>query len=373
MRLLDRYLLRELLVPLGYCLGGFLVFWVFFDLLSELDEFQQRGLLPVDVAQYYLVKLPELLVTITPVGLLLALLYALTHHARHQELTAMRAAGVSLWRLAAPYLLVGWTFSVGLFALNEFVAPDGNEAAQLILGRRQADGAAAADRQWRRNLAFYNERDRRVWNIGAYHLNSGQMLAPNLEWVQPDGSRRRLFAERALYTNRVWVFYGAKQLLYLAQTNFLPLRSETNELALAELTETPAQIKSEIKFSELNNYRAAKRPRLSLKEILDYRRLHPHLNRRNQFKLETQFHGRLAEPWQCLVAVLIAIPFGAPSGRRNVLVGVASSIFIGFAYFVLLRVGLASGTGGYLPPWLAAWLPNAVFAAAGVFLTMRVR
>jgi lipopolysaccharide export system permease protein len=71
--------------------------------------------------------------------------------------------------------------------------------------------------------------------------------------------------------------------------------------------------------------------------------------------------------------VLIALPFGAPSGRRNVFVGVAGSIFICFAYFVLQQVSLALGTGGYLPPWLAAWLPNALFATGAILLIRRVR
>jgi lipopolysaccharide export system permease protein len=78
-------------------------------------------------------------------------------------------------------------------------------------------------------------------------------------------------------------------------------------------------------------------------------------------------------PWTCLVVVLIALPFGAPSGRRNAFVGVASSIFIVLAFLVLTRVGLALGTGGHLPPWVAGWLPNIVFSAAGLWLTARVR
>jgi lipopolysaccharide export system permease protein len=89
--------------------------------------------------------------------------------------------------------------------------------------------------------------------------------------------------------------------------------------------------------------------------------------------LATQLHGRIASAWTCLVVVLIAIPFGAPSGRRNVFVGVAASIFICFAYIILMRVGLTLGTAGHLPAWLAAWLPNVVFGTTGIVLTSRVR
>ena len=100
MRLLDRYLLRELLVPLGYCLCGFLVFYIAFDLIFQISRFQDNHMLFMDIVEYYVVTLPELLVEqVLPVSLLLALLYTLTNHSRHNELTAMRAAGVGLWRL----------------------------------------------------------------------------------------------------------------------------------------------------------------------------------------------------------------------------------------------------------------------------------
>ena len=113
MRLLDRYLLRELLIPLGYCLCGFLLFWISSDLFVKLGEFQKKGLVARDIAEYYLVVLPEFLVLVLPIALLLALLYALTNHARHQEITAIRAAGVSLWRLSLPYLGVGFAREPG--------------------------------------------------------------------------------------------------------------------------------------------------------------------------------------------------------------------------------------------------------------------
>src|SRR5260221_14299848 len=116
MRLLDRYLLRELLTPLGYCLGGILIFWISFDLYSELSEFQKNRLTGADILQYYVVQLPEMLVfPLLPVVLLLALLYALTNHARHNELTAMRAAGVSLWRFSFSYLWFGRVVCPGGF------------------------------------------------------------------------------------------------------------------------------------------------------------------------------------------------------------------------------------------------------------------
>jgi lipopolysaccharide export system permease protein len=73
------------------------------------------------------------------------------------------------------------------------------------------------------------------------------------------------------------------------------------------------------------------------------------------------------------VVVLIALPFGAASGRRNVFVGVASSIGIAFGFLLLMRISLALGQSGYLPAWLAGWLPNILFGLTGIWLTARVR
>ncbi len=373
MRLLDRYLLRELLVPLGYCLGGFLIFWITSDLISDLDVFQRFQLLPRDVAAYYLVRMPELLVTVLPVALLLALLYTLPIMAGHQVLTAMRAAGLSLWRLCVPYLVVGSILGGVLFALNEVWVPDAYTASRLILRRRIPVAPGDLGPEWQRNLVFHNDANSRLWQIGAFNRLTGEMLSLNLEWRFPDGGHRRLAAERADYTNGHWVLQDVKELLYTPESRLPAFRGMTNRLALAELTETPELINSEIRFTELSNVKAAKGARLSLREILDYERLHPRLNPRARAKLETQFHGRLAEPWKCIVVVLIAIPFGAPSGRRNVFVGVASSIFIAFAYFFIAGFSLALGTGDYIAPWLAAWLPNALFTGAAIWLMQRIQ
>src|SRR5271169_138866 len=132
MRLLDRYLLRELLVPLGYCLSGFLLLWVTADLVNEFGSLQENKLSAGEIVAYYLVQAPGFLVLGMPIALLLALLYALTNHARHHEITAIRAAGVSLWRLCLPYLAVGVLCSLAVLALNELWVPDSADRAERI-------------------------------------------------------------------------------------------------------------------------------------------------------------------------------------------------------------------------------------------------
>jgi lipopolysaccharide export system permease protein len=370
MRLLDRYLLRELLVPLAFCLCGFLIFWIAFDLFGRLSDYQNRGLLPRDVAEYYLVRIPDILVLILPIVLLLALLYALTNHSRHNELTAIRAAGVSLWRICVPYVAVGLLLSAALFAINELCVPGCLKLSEQILHRREAARTNVPDNEVVSNLGLKNGRDGRTWLVETYNLKTGLMSnRVEVDWMEADGSRCQLVARRGEYRDGVWLFGDAVEF-----TNGV-VAAQTNELAVPEFSETPVDFRRENQFNKWfsETHDPAQPVQIPLGTILDYLSLHPELSARNKCELHTQLQERLATPWTCLVVVLIAIPFGAVSGRRNVFVGVASSIGIVFAFYVLQRIGLAMGAGGLTPAWLAAWLPNAFFGLGGLWLMTRVR
>src|SRR5262249_22085451 len=226
---------------------------------------------------------------------------------------------------------------------------------------------------WEPKLGFTSARGNRMWFIAAYNAKTFDMVNPHVEWSGPDGSREVVSAEGGAWRDNVWLFTNLQRWLYPPGRGALhgpPL--ETNLLALPELTETPEEIKSEIKVSRINSIKEANKTQLSIREILDYRRLHGGDAGRAAL-LDTKLHGRLAAPWTCLMVVLIALPFGAASGRRNVFLGVASSIVICFVYFVMLQVAVALGTNGFVPPWLAAWGPNLFFGVAGVWLSWRVR
>jgi lipopolysaccharide export system permease protein len=377
MRLLDRYLLRELMIPLVYCISGFLLLWVVADLINELGNLQEHKLKAGDIALYYLVQTPGFLVLGLPIALLLALLYALTNHSRHNELTAIRAAGVSLWRLCLPYLGVGFAASLALLALNETYVPGSAARAEQIKNLHAPSAPDGPGHGKVANLVFSNARDNRDWHIGVYDLQTGEMIKPGpvISNGGP-GPSRWLYADRGVRLKGVWTFYNAREYSVPVQSNAFPVPLlVTNVLAKPDFSETPEEIRSEIKISAMLNPAAlrsrTKNPDLPLLEIMQYLRLHP--NPMQASLLYTKLQGRLATPWTCLVVVLIAIPFGVASGRRNVFVGVASSILIFFAYYVLQQVCLALGAGGSLPPWVAGWFPNLAFGLTGLWLTTRVR
>jgi lipopolysaccharide export system permease protein len=375
MRLLDRYLLRELLIPLGYCLCGFVMLWIVFDLCLELGNFQKEGMLVRDIVEYYCVVMPGFLVIVLPIALLLSLLYTLTSHARHNEITAIRAAGVSMWRLSLPYLAVGFLGSLVLLAINELWEPDSDEAAKAIQERHSPAVVHTTGSKEIRNLCFDNSRDGRIWRIGVYNSETGEMIEPIVSWTGHSNSNLwQLRAERAVSVNGVWTFYNVREYRETPEADLPPVPAlQTNELAVPAFRETPEEINSEIKISASLSMHAARKADVPIMELLHYLHLHPQPTRSDAAWLHTKLQGRFASPWTCLVVVLIAIPFGAAAGRRNVYVGVASSIVICFVYFVLQQVGLALGTGGNLPPWLAAWFPNLSFGLVGLWLTTRVR
>jgi lipopolysaccharide export system permease protein len=182
-----------------------------------------------------------------------------------------------------------------------------------------------------------------------------------------------LQAERGIWTNGGWTFFAVQMFAQNGTNGNLSPSFATNEIAMPEFDEKPRQILSDIKLSDTQTLRGSRNADIPLKELRDYLRWHPNLSADDAAALRTKYYGRLAAPWTCLVVVIIAIPFGAQSGRRNLFFGVAGSIFICFIYFVLQQVSLAMGLSGHLPPWLAAWLPNMFFAAAGTLMIVRTR
>ncbi len=371
MRLLDRYLFRELLAPWAVCLMGIQAFVVVFTVFSDAQKIQDAKLHFGETLEYAAAASVDFIPVVLPVALLLALLLTLTNYARHNEITAMRAAGVSLWRICTPYFAVGLAASAALFALNESLVPRGDDWANRILHRHVPNPEDTAMQT--ENHGYVDGRVRRWWKFTEFHAPTAEMINPKVSWTLPDGKWRQVQAERAVFTNGVWTFFTATTSAQLTVNGpLVPIIVATNALAMPEFKETPKDMERDIRFSKYERLNSRKL-NIPLAELWGYLQAHPELPPDKASFWRTKFDGRLAAPWTCLVVVLIAIPFGAASGRRNLFFGVAGSIFICFVFFVLQQFSLAFGSGGYLPAWLAAWLPNLIFAATGLALMARVR
>lgn len=488
MRLLDRYLLREFLGPLAACLVGFLIFWVAFDLFGELETLRREQATWIGAGRLYWLRMPEMLTVIVPVGTLLALLYSVARHSRHNELTAMRAAGLSFWRICLPYYATGIALSTGLWWANESLGRDARTREDALRASWAHPGATAVDLAWRSNVPFQNQAELRSWHFGAFNLITGEARLPRVAWYDPTEARDEIDAETAQWTNGYWALENGAELFFRGEQDTSPARrprpaltagefggtpdtvdqwpgfkpiprpgivfsnaaisniagpgpggagqwtaaywnpstrqlrglrglfpvergartvvmaasgrwtngawtmadgreylyrskadTEPIEAPFAErrfdaLTESPEMVRSEVQVAaQLVRSRLAKKPELSVSEVLTYERLHPRLPAVDRARLDTQMQARLAAPWACLIVALLAPPFGAPSGRRNVFYGVAGSIAIAFCYFAVQRSSFALGQGQIIAPWLAAWLPNMAFGFLGATLTARAR
>lgn len=372
MRLHDRYIFRELITPLAFCLGAFLILGISLFFKEELNTIQERKLDGLETVAYCAASLPEFLVVVLPILLLLSMLYALTHHARYNEITALRAAGVSLWRLSAPYFAVGLLATGVYFALNEVAVPACNRWSQQLLNRHVKTDSRPKSAHGTKNA--YNARERRNWQFTEFQEPNNLLVSPTVTWTQPDGSYHLLEANRAMRTNGVWTFFEVTNQCKVPGPGREWVKLPSPEvLAMPEFDETPERLRLLLKFADTQTLHASGYADIPLAELWEFLQNKPDLLPADVNVVQTKFYGRLATPWECFVVVLVAIPFGAPSGRRNLFFGVAGSIFIGFAYFVLQKVSLALGMNGVMPGWLAAWLPNWLFAAAGLVLTARVR
>ncbi len=366
---LDRYLLRELLIPLALCLCGFLVIWIAQDLINEMDRFRAAKLNGADIIENYLYRLLDELPRLTPVALLLAMLYSLTTHARHNELIAIRCAGVSLWRMSLPFYGLGILLSGGLFLLTDFAFPNSQEAVQAVLNRH-LEKEKQANKDLVNKFNFRNGADGRIWEAATFDKRRWTLAQPIVKWALSPSESRTIAARSAYWTNGVWRFEQVTQWKRTAG-NETPAEERAASLDFPAFSERPQDFLNDIKFRSFSDSKLIKKSRFSLMEILQYLEYKPDLDEAEHDRIHTQLHARLAAPWTCFVVVLIAIPFASLSGKRNVFVGVASSIAFCFTYFVMQRFGLALGTSGAAPPWAGAWTPNILFAAIGLFLTRK--
>lgn len=117
MHILSRYVLRQFLAPLGLGLLSFLVIFIVIDLVDRLGSFIDRDVTFELIVSYYLWYVPYISILVLPMALLLASLFSVGGLVRHNELTAMKATGVSLVRILLPVNVFALLVSIGAFFL----------------------------------------------------------------------------------------------------------------------------------------------------------------------------------------------------------------------------------------------------------------
>lgn len=362
MKLIDKYVLSNVLVPLGYCLAAFLMVFVIFDLFSHLSDFIDAGTPLPAIARFYLYLLPSAVIFIVPISLLLAVLYGLSQLTRNNELTAMRASGVSLYRLMVPIVVLGFVASIAVAFINETLAPwSAYWTDQFVKAETHLD---EIDFHISTDLPYRNPQADRVWMIGKFNRNTYEMERVEVIEQRADGTdSARIRARAAHWLDGNWWFTEASIQRLDEQGHPLGPPSTHSRRAMTDFTETPRDFVNVTKDPEF----------LSSRELLAFINAHQHVSRDTLARHEVDLHYRLAMPWTCFIVTLLGLPIGAHTGRKGAIRGVALALGLFFSFYVLINFGMALGKNQTLVPWLAVWLPNFLFLSVGLVSMRRMR
>jgi LPS export ABC transporter permease LptG len=344
--LLDRHVTRRLMAPLALVVASTALLYVVVDLSDRIDDIGKNDAPLEVVVAYYWNLLPQVLVDVIPFALLIAVLIVLTVLERQQELTAMKAAGISLYRLMVPMLLVAVVGVGAMWMLSESIVPKANREKEQLLdrikGRTTARSYRTPNRQWlvaRDDATFYNF---------LRYDSEEQMLIRFTMYRVDDDMRLRfhLFAHRVRYVNGSWIADSGwyrrigSDGIDEFQTIYSPM-----ELGITEGPNYFGQEyrrPSEMSSAQLREY---------IDELVDsgYR----------PDQLMVRWHQKYAYPLSALMMVCLALPYGLNRGGRRIstMQGVALALGLGIGYFLMVAVFGKLGEAAVLPAMVGAWSP----------------
>ena len=359
-RIVDRYVLRSFLLYLAVLVAAFVMIWFvfsFFELLNDMLARQKMGLFVGYM--YYLT--PFLIYETMPLSVLVGTLVCFGILAKHHELTAFKACGISLYRLAAPILVTALMISGSLFALDYYYLPETNRKQDAIrdeIKGRPVRTFVNPDRRWtfgKKERIFYH----RFFDSEEQVLATANVFDFDSE---PFRLKRQISAERARWDQRqaAWIFENGWVREFDGSR---PTKFETFEArAFPDLDEEPSYFLKEERQHQQMNWR-------------ELRAYISDLTQRgfDTVRLQVQLHKKLAFPLFAVSMAVLAIPFSLVAGHRGALAGVALSIGLAIAYYAINALFEQLGRAGQLTPLIAAWAPSAIFGLTGIYLFLRVR
>jgi LPS export ABC transporter permease LptG/LPS export ABC transporter permease LptF len=361
-QIVDTYILSNFLFYLAVILASFVMMtevYNFFELMGDMI----RNSSLVTMFTYLFFLIPQLVYKTLPISVLVAVLVTLGVLSKQNEVTAFRACGVSLYRLAAPILIASTLFSGALFGFNYQYVPDANRKQDKL---RDEIKGRAKQTYLNPNRTWIMGYDSRIYYYKYFDPSEKVMIDLSVFELDPATFRvkRQIQAQRAVWRSsmRTWIlengwssdFHGLER---------VPPRHNFQATTYQELTETPdyflkeAVQERQMNFLELRKYIAD----LQQSGLVDTR------------KLQVQYHLKFANPLFALIMAMIAAPFGFLVGNRGAMTGIGVSIVIAIAYLGVQPLFEKIGDVGLLPPAMAAWSPDVLFSLTGLYLILRMR
>jgi LPS export ABC transporter permease LptF/LPS export ABC transporter permease LptG len=375
--LLDRYVARSWRSNVALVLLAFSAVFFLAEFMDLVDDFQHNKVKGRTIVLYYAYHVWQILFTVAPVAVLVGVLITLGLLARRNEITAMKAGGISIYRASAPVLGMGLLASLTLYGMQEWLLPHTNKVAAgafNVIKGRPAQSSDQFDRRWllARDGRFYNfdyvvgqpEEAAGAVTPGAWR--GFAVYGLSVFDVDPASwqLRERLFAERALWNpaNRSYDLERGWRRSTGAHPAFKAFVAQRvralggdpgGELEPPSYFKREEQPSDTMRFGELQRYIAS----LAARGF-------------DVARLRVQLHRKLAFPMVGLVMTLLAVPFSFVVARRGALYGIGIAIVIAIVYWAVLGTFEALGNNAKLAPWLAAWAPNLLFGAAGLYLIL---
>jgi LPS export ABC transporter permease LptG/LPS export ABC transporter permease LptF len=363
-RILDEYVVREFLNTFFLVLFGFVMLmlvFTFFELVGDI----LRNHIPLSTVGAYLINLtPSMLYQIAPLAVLIAVLVTFGVLNRNSELIAMKATGISLYRLVIPIVSIAAILAVSLFLFDEFYLPQANrkqEALRSIIKGRPPQTFLHPEQKWIFGQPHPGEPGR-IFYYQFFDPDHNEFA--NLSLFEFDPSTfalsRRIFATRVAWDpdTETWNFQdgwerdidGANVTQYRAfrQTKFSEIHEEPTYFKKESLQS------QEMSFGQLDSY------------IGDLRQ-----SGFDTMRLRVALWQKLAYPLVAVIMAVLAVPFALSMGRRGSLTGIAVAIGVALTYFVVSALFSALGNVNYLPAPLAAWASDVLFGLVGGYLLLR--
>jgi LPS export ABC transporter permease LptG len=364
--ILDRYIARAYLGNIFLVLGAFCAIYTLAEFMDLIDDVEQNHVRGQVVVHYYAYHIFFIAHFMAPMAVLVGVLATFGILARRNEVTAMKAGGISLYRAAGPVLVVGILASLVLYGFQEFVLPTTNRIAGMdfnVIKGRPPQSSGRLDRRWvlGSDNRFYNydyltekgrpvgvAEGRRGLDFSFFGLRVYDVDATSWEM------RDVLYAREADWN-------GGGYNLQDGWRRTLKPRSayRTFEAARTRDLEAPSYFRREERPSDTMSFPELQSHITSL-AALGF----------DVLPLLVQLHRKLAFPLVALVMTLLGIPFAFVVARRGALYGIATSIVVAIVYWVFMETFSALGNNAILPPVLAAWAPNLIFGATGLYLML---
>lgn len=373
MSLIDRYVFKEWAIGFALTLGvivGILILQNMYDTLPDLLDMHASFR---EVVFYYSLALPAYLPSVLPIAFLVSLLFSLGTLHRNNEVIAMRASGLGLFRISRCLWAAGLLLSALLFYLTASLVPRSVEKARtffdnLEYAALEADGSGAPKSLQEQglvyNLGFDNRKDGRLWFMNRFSERAWLGLGVNVHTRGEDGHEiSRVSAREAFYddTQGHWVFVDGRELLLDPETGD-PMRTLSFEKKIYEA------------FDEDPDLMLALHKKPKTLSLFELRRIietvPPEENPAVNAYL-VRYFSLLAAPFSCLVVVGLAVPFAVSGVRTNPMIGIAKCMGYFLLFYLLISVATIMGERQVVPAMLAAWLPNIVMFAAGAWLFRR--